>query len=405
LLVVDGLSKLMQQEVHNGNLKELHVCQRAAGISHLLFADDTLIFMEANENQAETIKNLINVYEKGTCQHVNPAKCSMVFGALCPNAQQQKVRDVLQVTNLVGDEKYLGLRTSEGRMGKGKFKSTKERLVKRLSSWAERCMSGGAKEVLIKFIARAILTFVMGAFKLPAKLCDEITQLIRRFWSGEESEKRKAHWVAWDNLTRPKSQGGMGFRDMKKFNQALLARQAWTLIQHLDSLCAKLLKARYYQIGDIVDTVFPSEASPTWKGVEHGFELLKKGIIWRIGSGSKVNIWRDPWVNREPSRRITMKKGHARFRWVSQLMVPGRREWNEQVINACMHPHDPEQVLRIRLSDRIQDDHIAWALERTRVFFVRSVCRLAMELERDQEGLTGSSYSPDGSRSFYKDIL
>jgi hypothetical protein len=133
--------------------------------------------------------------------------------------------------------------------------------------------------------------------------------------------------------------------------------------------------------------------------VEHGLELLKKGIIWRIGSGSKVNIWRDPWVNSEPSRRITMKKGRARFRWVSQLMVPGRREWNEQVINACMHPHDAEQVLRIRLSDRIQDDHIAWG-----VFSVRSAYMLAMELERDQEGLTGSSCSPDGSRSFYKDI-
>jgi predicted metal-binding protein len=171
----------MQQKVHNGNLKELHVCRRAPRISHLLFTDDTLIFMEANENHVETVKNIINVYEKGTCQVVNPAKCSMVFGALCPDSQQQKVRDVLQVTNLLGDERYLGLPTSEGHMGKGKFKSTKERLVKQLSSWAERCMSRGAKEVLIKFVAQAIPTYVMGAFKLPAKLCDEITRLIRRF--------------------------------------------------------------------------------------------------------------------------------------------------------------------------------------------------------------------------------
>jgi hypothetical protein len=52
----------------------------------------------------------------------------------------------------------------------------------------------------------------------------------------------------------------MGFCDMKKFNQALLARQAWRLTQHPNSLCAKLVKACYYQNGDIVDTVFPSEA-------------------------------------------------------------------------------------------------------------------------------------------------
>jgi hypothetical protein len=58
-------------------------------------------------------------------------------------------------------------------------------LVKRLSSWAEWCMSGGAKEVLIKSIAKAIPTYVMGVFKLPAKLCEEITQLIRSFWWGK----------------------------------------------------------------------------------------------------------------------------------------------------------------------------------------------------------------------------
>jgi hypothetical protein len=39
---------------------------------------------------------------------------------------------------------------------------------------------------------------------------------------------------------------GMSFCDMKYFNQALLARQAWRLIQFPDSLCARLLKAKYY---------------------------------------------------------------------------------------------------------------------------------------------------------------
>jgi hypothetical protein len=111
LFVADGLSKLMQQEVQNGNLNELYVCWRALGISHLLFADDTLIFMEANENQAETVKSIIKTYEKNTDQLVNPAKCSMVFGSLCPDAQQQNVREILQVTNLVGEERYLGLPT------------------------------------------------------------------------------------------------------------------------------------------------------------------------------------------------------------------------------------------------------------------------------------------------------
>jgi hypothetical protein len=99
----------------------------------------------------------------------------MLFGAHYSTKQQEEVMSILSVTSSEVKGKYLGLPTPEGRMGKGKFKSTKERLVKQFSTWAERHMSSGAKEILIKLVAQAILTYVMGVFKLPAKLCEEIT--------------------------------------------------------------------------------------------------------------------------------------------------------------------------------------------------------------------------------------
>jgi hypothetical protein len=48
-----------------------------------------------------------------------------------------------------------------------------------------------------------------------------------------------------------------------------------------------LLKAKYFPRGELIDMVFPSEASPTWRSIEHGLALLKKGIIWRVKSGEK----------------------------------------------------------------------------------------------------------------------
>jgi hypothetical protein len=53
------------------------------------------------------------------------------------------------------------------------------------------------------------------------------------------------HWLVWDKLVRPKPHGGGGFRDLRVFNQALLAHQAWCFLKFLDSLCAHLLKATY----------------------------------------------------------------------------------------------------------------------------------------------------------------
>jgi len=107
----------------------------------------------------------------------------------------------------------------------------------------------------------------------------------------------------------PKSMGGMGFRDMRAFNQALLAKQAWRLIDTPDSLFARLLKAKYYPSGQLLDTVFPNTGLIVWKGILHGLELLKKGVIWRVGDGASIRTWRDPWIPRAtPFKPITPKR-------------------------------------------------------------------------------------------------
>jgi hypothetical protein len=131
--------------------------------------------------------------------------------------------EMLQVSTVASEEKYMGLPMPLGRMSGTKFKSTKERLAKRLSTYAERFMSSGAKEVLIKSVVQAIPTYVMGGFKLPAGLCEELEQMIRYFLWGEEKGQRKIHWLSWEKLLQSKCHGGIGFRDMCKFNQALLA--------------------------------------------------------------------------------------------------------------------------------------------------------------------------------------
>jgi hypothetical protein len=307
LFVADGLSHLMQKEVRTRNLMELHICRTAPGISHLLFTDDTLIFFQASKEQAGIIQKVIARFESGTDQLVNPTKCAMMFGNKCSPQNKAKVLEVLHVTEPVGEGRYLGLLTPEGRMHQGHFKTTKESLVKRCNNWAEKHMTIAAKEVLIKSVAQAIPTYVMGVFKLPAGMCDDMTQIIRKFWWGEEDGERKVHSIAWDKLLAPKCRGGMGL-DMRLFNKALLARQAWHLVQYPNSLCAQLLKAKYYPRGELVDTMFPAKESPTWRSITYGLELLKEGIIWRIGSGEKVQIWRDPWIVRAPSRRLTLKR-------------------------------------------------------------------------------------------------
>ena len=100
------------------------------------------------------------------------------------------------------------------------------------------------------------------------------------------------HWRGWEHLLQPKDRGGLGFRDFRMFNQALLAHQAWRLLKKPESLCAQVLKARYYPMGNLEDTVSPGNASPTWQAICHGLDLLKKGLLWRVGDGASIRVWR-----------------------------------------------------------------------------------------------------------------
>jgi hypothetical protein len=66
--------------------------------------------------------------------------------------------------------------------------------------------------VLIKPVMQAIPVYSMACFKLPRGLCEHINLLIRQFWWGSTQGKRKANWVSWEVMTRPKFLGGLGFR-------------------------------------------------------------------------------------------------------------------------------------------------------------------------------------------------
>ena len=86
-------------------------------------------------------------------------------------------------------------------------------------------MSQAGREILLKVVGQAIPTFAMSCFKLPGGLCDEIEALIRKFFWGQKGGQRKIHWKKWEVLCKPKSEGGMRFKDLGKFNDAMLEKQ------------------------------------------------------------------------------------------------------------------------------------------------------------------------------------
>ena len=80
-------------------------------------------------------------------------------------------------------------------------------------------------------------------------------------------------------MPQPKSHGGLGSRDMKLFNQALLAKQAWRLIENPQSLCAQVLKAKYFPNGFLVDTVLQGTPPRLGKQLSMDWSCTRKVLF------------------------------------------------------------------------------------------------------------------------------
>ena len=152
------------------------------------------------------------------------------------------------------------------------------------------------REVLIKAVAQALPTYTMSCFKLPGTLCHEIEALIRKFFWGQRGDSLKIHWIKWQELCKPKSQGGMGFKDLSLFNDALLAKQTWHLLHDEHFLFYRVFKPKFFPDCSIMQAKAPSIASYAWKSIINGQEVIRKGAQWRIGDGHSVRIWGDRWI-------------------------------------------------------------------------------------------------------------
>ena len=73
-------------------------------------------------------------------------------------------------------------------------------------------------------------------------------------------------------------------------------------------------------------------ASNTWRAIEYGIELLKKGTIWRVGNGTNIRIWRDNWIPSDFYLRPVTRRRHSRLKWVADLIDEERMEWKMNIL-------------------------------------------------------------------------
>ncbi|KAI5349989.1 hypothetical protein L3X38_002880 [Prunus dulcis] len=246
LIVSDVLSLLIQSAVSNELLQGIKMGNRAPTLSHLMFADDTLIFLKASTQNCKNLVMLLNAYCYASGHQVNFSKSTLFLSPHTPMQLRESLCNIFGMPEVEDPRNYLGLPTVLGRAKKNTLFYIKERILCKVDGWKQQLLSQAGREVLIKAVAQAVPTYPMNIFLLPLTFCKEIDSILARFWWGQTGDRRRVNGMSWESFGNSRRDGGLGFRNTYEFNLALIAKQCWRLVHDPDSLWAQTLKARYF---------------------------------------------------------------------------------------------------------------------------------------------------------------
>ncbi|XP_057432075.1 uncharacterized protein LOC130724818 [Lotus japonicus] len=373
ILCAEVLSSLLADQVRGKNLHGVTVARGAPMISHLFFADDSLIFGRATAEEADCILKVIKLYEQTSGQLVNMDKSEISFSRNVISTVKVLIQERMGVKAVEIHDKYLGLPTVIGRSKKAIFARVQERVWRKLQDWKGKTLSKAGKEVLLKSVAQSIPTYVMSCFKIPEGICHKIEGSMSSFWWGQQRDERKIHWISWRQLCKPKHRGGMGFRDLVDFNHALLAKQAWRLLLTGNSLLYRVLKARYFPRTSILNAQLGFQPSYSWRSIWETLGTVQEGLKWRVGDGKDIRIWHDAWL---PGCGDGVIHSHQTIlpqdAQVSSLILQESRRWNGPLIDQIFNHPEAQKIKLIPLSWAEGRDRAFWRWSRFGDFTVRS---------------------------------
>ncbi|KAK9998230.1 hypothetical protein SO802_017833 [Lithocarpus litseifolius] len=184
----------------------------------------------------------------------------------------------------------------------------------------------------------------------------------------------------------------MGFRDLRAFNLAMLAKQGWRLLQEDESLLFKCFKARYFPRSNFLEAVIPPNCSFVWRSIMAAQSILKNGCCWRTGNGYSISVFEDRWIPNHPTNKI-LYPASEEFdgRLVADLLDPDLHCWRRELITSVFHTDDVEAICRIPLSHRYVPDILVWMHNKNGLFSVKSAYRLAVQILKGEEWTESSS--------------
>ena len=354
-------------------------------INHLLFADDTMFFIRADQRSCAALSSILSRYEAASGQAINTSKSSISFSKKTPSSIIEAAKGTLNIHQEGGVGKYLGLPKHFGRKKRDLFSSIVDKIKQKASGWSNRYLSTVGKFTMLKSVLSPIPSYAMTCFQLPVSLCKWIQSALTRFFWDARNGSRKMAWISWKKLTKSKAEGGLGFRDFQCFNIAFLAKLSWRLIHYPHSLLGRTLLGKYDPENDFMQITKRSSDSHGWRGILVGKDLIAENSGWIVGDGKSINIWTDPLLSCSRREAPMGPPPEELVKYtVADLFLPNSVEWDRQKIHRIL-PQWEDKILSIKTSALGAPDKLAWIHSKTGDYSTKSGYWAAMQSRTEPE--------------------
>uniref|UniRef100_A0A803PSR8 Reverse transcriptase domain-containing protein n=1 Tax=Cannabis sativa TaxID=3483 RepID=A0A803PSR8_CANSA len=288
--------RLVDRAAESNTFSGFQVGKDNIQISHLQFADDTLFFV----NDEASLRKLVEIVE-AFCG-ISGLKVNLNKSQLLGICLEEEV--VAQNAEIVGCEvgtwpmTYLGMPLGGSPRKETFWEPVLDKCAKRLDGWKCSFLSRRGRLTLIQSVLSSLPIYYLSLFKAPKMVLKAIEKMMRDFfWEGGDLAGAD-HLVAWDELCKPRSEGGLAIGRLELRNKGLLMKWLWRYPLEPNSLWHKVIKSHYGKAYNFWDTKWGVQASPrgSWKDISDYYGEYNRLVKFKVGNGANIRFWEDVWI-------------------------------------------------------------------------------------------------------------
>ncbi|XP_062076415.1 uncharacterized protein LOC133781446 [Humulus lupulus] len=332
VLIMEYLTRLLARNTCKKGFGFHPLC-KSLKLTNLCFADDLIIFCKGNIKSVEMVNSAFKEFCDTTGLSANKSKSLIYFGWVKAESKKQ-ILDLVQMEEGSFPLKYLGVYLRPTKWKVADCGIILDKLNKKLNSWASRNLSFAGRAQLIHSVLLGIRNFWMSLFILPQKITAAIDKSCRDFLWGAKGNRSKYHLPAWEKVCLPKKFGGVGFREGKKWNIALMAKFFWAISSKEDNLWVKWVNSIYLKEQSFWSLSVKQDMCWYFKKLLKLREIVDMDKLHQAGRGGKF------YVKKFYNSLLSVDKvEYAHTVW-HKLIVPKHRFIFWQAINSQLLTRD-----------------------------------------------------------------